>query len=89
MEGPAKPAKAKPDTRPAAVDTRRDGEGTPLMANGQPNPTGVGRYCLTTGTCHCGRCDHYYPPPLVDAAPIIARLQRTQVFLPPVAEPED
>lgn len=29
-----------------------------LMANGEPNPTGEGRYCLPA-RCYCGACPGY------------------------------
>lgn len=36
----------------------------PVMTNGQPNPTGTGRYCLPPpGTCYCSSCPHYRPLP--------------------------
>lgn len=32
------------------------------MVNGQPNPTGTGRYCLPPpGTCYCRGCPHWVP----------------------------
>jgi hypothetical protein len=30
----------------------------PVMVNGQPNPTGTGRYCMPS-RCHCTKCPGY------------------------------
>lgn len=34
-----------------------------VMVNGEPNPTGTGRYCLAV--CYCGTCPHYVPLPSI------------------------
>lgn len=39
----------------------------PVMVNGEPNPTGTGRYCLPPpGTCYCGKCAWWRPPRVTD-----------------------
>lgn len=83
-----KAPKAKPTTTPRAVVGQRDADGVPLMANGQPNPTGTGRYC-PPAVCWCTGCAHWTPAPPINYASAVTRLQRAQAFLPPITEPED
>lgn len=37
----------------------------PIMVNGQPNPTGTGRYCPPKA-CYCGKCAWWRPIPAPD-----------------------
>lgn len=34
----------------------------PVMLNGEPNPTGTGRYC-PPAVCYCGKCPWWVPIP--------------------------
>lgn len=43
-----------------------------LMVNGEPNPTGTGRYCPPK-ICYCGTCPWWAPPPPVEYEAAIAR----------------
>lgn len=45
----------------------------PVMANGQPNPTGTGRYCPPR-ICWCGECPWWTPAPPPNYAAAIAKL---------------
>jgi hypothetical protein len=45
----------------------------PVMANGEPNPTGTGRYCPPS-ICWCGECSWWTPAPPVNYAAAIAKL---------------
>jgi hypothetical protein len=55
----------------APVVARRDAAGRLLMSNGQPNPTGTGRYCMPPpGTCYCGGCPHWRRMPEPDYSKI-------------------
>lgn len=37
----------------------------PTMTNGEPNPTGTGRYCPPK-VCYCGSCPWWTPAPVPD-----------------------
>lgn len=84
VAGPAKPPKPKGKAvvLPAPVQARAAADGTPLMRDGAPNPTGRGRYC-PPALCWCGSCPHWTPAPPVNYGHAIARLQRAAAFLPP------
>lgn len=46
----------------ARHEPRRNADGVPVMQNGQPNPTGTGRYC-PPAVCYCGGCSWWRPAP--------------------------
>lgn len=51
--------------------------GGPVMATGEPNPTGLGRYCLPPpGTCYCRGCPHYEPLNADEYARLVKKARR-------------
>lgn len=74
--------------RPPSQTVLRDGDGRPLMASGQPNPTGTGPYCPPR-ICWCGRCPWWRPAPPINYAAAIARLATAAAYLPTIPDPED
>lgn len=90
VTAPTSPGRVRADrTRPPTpTQPRTDAAGNPVMANGEPNPTGRGPYCAPL-RCYCGRCPSWHERPPVDYRAAVARLQRVEAFLPHNPDPED
>lgn len=61
----------------ADLEPRRNADGVPVMTNGLPNPTGVGRYCAPR-RCYCGRCPVWTPIPPPNYANAIRQLAEAE-----------